>query len=805
MNFFQSIKHSLQPALHALTKNPIYEKIGEPAWRSFLNLLRMFRVALEKFNKDTCTIRSSSIAYAIAISVIPILTIVVRFAAVDRITIRANLASFLAANGMADSTELLSILDEILGRANQIAGIGILFMLYSATNLIRNLEDAYNHIFRAREQRPLLYRFALYIAAFAIIPTLIVFSAGIARLALSKLQPAQPTALAMFSGKKWLLYESGELWKNIDQKKIEKIDLFERSNTGEKFRDIFIDENNRRVGTAWEIVGQDFVNPPLTRQDLYDTKWILASKDTLYVVNDQGLILHSEDQGHTWSFHRIHFKLTEVYEPEVRDAFVSADNELILLVSINSRTGLVRHKPGATWSYKRLDGVYNRLFSITNITDPKAPFQNGLYLTGKGVYRYSADLGQSWTPPQVVLFGNRKLYFKSLQATPDGTMYFAASSGELWFQKNGKNTTLNTRADAPGTRTRGFALLPNGAALSYSNHEGFRYSFDGGQNWLRPKNKLLAEMDFAVHLSTPNGILLASDNQSLIQISQAKMSQERDEQGYPYAVFQIKKLYKLPLWFTVLGKTLVNLFILVVCFLIFLGAYKAVPNTPVQWKAAAGGSLFTSITLLSFFIIFRLWVTGFTTTGYIYGVWAAIPLGMLIILTSTQIILFGLELAYVIQHPVLYQKSRRTSLQRDSLLWSCLTLLSLIYHRLYGENSPLTDESAVHYFGDRLGRLDYIRETLLEGKWISYNEISGEYYPTKPASSIKMDELQAFLIEHSLRIPTKFVHLDKEKETLLSPTFEDRLQKILSTIETRDKRVTMADLLPVMVDWQKRN
>ncbi|MCB1174827.1 MAG: YihY/virulence factor BrkB family protein, partial [Leptospiraceae bacterium] len=261
----------------------------------------------------------------------------------------------------------------------------------------------------------------------------------------------------------------------------------------------------------------------------------------------------------------------------------------------------------------------------------------------------------------------------------------------------------------------------------------------------------------------------------------------------------------LPLWFTIIGKTLVNLFIFIICFLMFFSAYKFIPNTRVDWRAAAGGSLFTAVTILGFFIAFRLWITGFTTTGYIYGVWAAIPLGMLVILSSTQIILFGLELSYIIQHPILYTRDRRKNKQRDSLLWSCLNLLAMIYHRLYGENSALTEEQAIiHFDSNGNGNLAYIRETLVDAKLISFNEVSGEFYPTKPASQIRICDLQSFLIQHALQMPTRFVQLDPKWQSQMDATFQARLSRLQKNMPSRAHELNLADILPLLAEPAKR-
>lgn len=801
MNKLQNIKNFINIIQSRLLTRPDYLS----AIKIIKKIYYIARASFEKFQKDSCNIRSSSIAYAIAISVIPILTILIRFASIDRIALRANLASFLAANGMADATELLGILDEILGRANQIAGLGILFMLYSATNLVRNLEDAFNHIYRARNERPMIYRFALYIASFAIIPTLIIFSTGAARLGLSKLQPAEPVFIHDYSGSQWILHEPGILWKYKD-KKIEQIDLYERANTGASFRDIFVDENNSKIGPSWEIVGKDHAPPDLVQSDLYES-FLMKSRDGLmYVFSKKGLFMYSNDQGNTWQYRRIFFKLTDVHSPQLDDIHITDQGKLVMLLSINSRSGILSGSVNGDWKYTKLDGIYSHFSVITTIPDGQNDyFKNGLYLLGKGVYRYSADNGQSFGVHRRVLYGNKSMGIVSLKYSKSGQM-FVTGTGGIWIQEPDSQFRPDLRLQSSSAQIRAMDFLPNGDMFLYGNGS-FRYSKDDGKTWLQAKNKELNSDSISAHEVLADGsILLTSENQSLFHLKDPVIINKRDSQGFAMVEFKIKTVKSLHPWIRMIGSILVSIFIFTSCYLMFLFTYKFVPNTIVKWQAASIGSLFTSITILGFFIVFKMWITGFTTTGYIYGVWAAIPLGMLVILSSTAIILFGLELAYIVQHPILYkQQKRKATTKRDSLLWSSILMLSMIYHKLYDENSALTDEQAIHYFSDNAGRLDYIRDTLLESRLISYNEITGEYYPVKPASEISLLKLQKSLVDHSLRIPSRKLNFELLQASDLQELFDRDLKLVTATLGKSKNDLNMADLLPILADKKKTN
>lgn len=798
INILQKIKKNLSQVLGHVWMDLFLERL-----RRFY---RLIRAATEKFLSDNSTIRANAIAYAIVISVIPLLTILVRFASVDRVTIRANLATFLAANGMVDSTELLSILDEILGRADQIAGLGVLFMLYSATNLIKNLEDAFNYIYRARQERPMLYRFSLYIAAFAVLPTLVIFSAQGMRLALTRLQPANYTSIVSHAGEYWISADDGKIW-HTDLSKFNSIDLYQRANTGAAFRDIFIDVDENRIGQAHEIVGQDFYQASLQRTDFYDIFALRSVHDTLYAFSRNGLILYSKDAGQTWDYRRLNFKLTEVYSPEVLDVHVDENGGLLLLVNINSQTGLVIRDPAGIWNYRPLDGVFKRIFSVHNVVpDARSIFKNGLYITGKGRYLYSADFGKEWQGPFMASYGDSNVYIGSMQATPEGDMYLAGSNASFWIDTDTSQIRPDLRIDGATPGVRAFEIDPVGRMVLYGDDGLFRFSPDHGRTWLHAANSELVENEFQSHLVTPDGsILLVSENEKLIRISNPHQLSTRDQHGFSLVQFDLKILSQMPLWISTISRLLLGTATFIISLILFVLVYRFIPNAPVSWKAALTGSSITSLALLGFFIIFRIIISSVSMTGYIYGVWAAIPLGMLMVLSSTQIILFGLEIAYVVQHPLLYRYQGTTKMEQgNSIFWNSLVLLSLIYHRLYGQNSALTDDVAVHYFQNNASRLDTIREVLLAAKLISYKDATGEYYPVRPASAIKINVLREILLEACMRVPES---LRDSRKSKYGADFHKASAAILNDlkkhVQSHKSDLNLAELLPMLADHKK--
>ncbi len=58
-------------------------------------------------------------------------------------------------------------------------GVGLMFMLYTLTMLMSNIEQTFNEIFQVRSSRSLLRTFPTYLAIFFLVPILIIISTGL--------------------------------------------------------------------------------------------------------------------------------------------------------------------------------------------------------------------------------------------------------------------------------------------------------------------------------------------------------------------------------------------------------------------------------------------------------------------------------------------------------------------------------------------------------------------------------------------------------------------------------------------------
>lgn len=87
-----------------------------------------------------------------------------------------------------------------------------------------------------------------------------------------------------------------------------------------------------------------------------------------------------------------------------------------------------------------------------------------------------------------------------------------------------------------------------------------------------------------------------------------------------------------------------------VLWLMLAGAYKAIPNTRVKFRYAALAGVIAAVAFSVFQLVYIALQSGVSSYNIIYGSFAAIPLFLLWIQVSWQIVLFGAELSFSYQN-----------------------------------------------------------------------------------------------------------------------------------------------------------
>ena len=664
MEFFKKIKEKVK-IIEGLKKNEENSNIkflDTEKLSLFDNCLRklgvvyiIFHGAIAKFQKDNCIIRSNAIAYSIIISIIPLLTIFVQLAKINRNVVQATIASFLASYGLSESTDLLAILDQILARSEIIAGVGFIFVLYSATNFFRHFEDAFNYIYCVKSVRPFLYRFSLYISGFVVLPLIILFASQMIQSIYYYFEPPEIRKIFLRKGQEWTTASNGIL-KVYRKRKLEKeIKIKEKVPNQAPYRDYYIDVKNNRTGYPWEVMQTPVYSYELGYRSRYDLVWAGQTPSMIYAISLGSTIYYSKDEGETWEYQQLAFiSNSDVYAPRVSDVYGDYNSgRLFLLVSEAPFSRLVIRDSEKKWSYKKLPAYFKRIVSIQNIqANAQSSYKNGLYLLGKSKYLYSPDNGLNWQGPFEEKYGDRKLEIQSMQADRYGNMYFVSKKGDFWIQSK-KGVIYPDIRSSFDQKVNGMFFFSDGKGFIYGTSSLFRYTSDYGRTWHFSDNKLIPNLEFLSHQLVENKqkkeiYFTGKEDVFLFSPSFQNLS-KRDMNGYSLMKLKYDLISYMSTWKSALLTLFIEPLLFVVFFFILLSLYIIVPYTKVSFSSAMIGSIVSSIGLMGFLLSFRLWISGFTITGYIYGGWAAVPLLMICILFSIYIVLFGLEVSYITQ------------------------------------------------------------------------------------------------------------------------------------------------------------
>lgn len=650
----KSPKKRLVKIESAVSKIP-YERLISP--------LDTFIKAARRFLTDGSMIRANAIAYALVLSIIPILTVIVRFAAIDNEEIHSQISRLLSVYGIHETAAIIEVLDSILSRANTIAGIGLVFMIYSATNLLKHLEDTANFIFKAPE-RPYFFRITIFVASLVLIPAVVVLYSGLIRPTLSLLKPEAYTA---FSTEAPIALKSDGFIRMSDNTEFsiqDRIDFFAT-------RRIWVISNQDGL-----IVdpGSDQVALPVDsrpeKKTLRNLKYFSSSGNLFAAITEDGLLIYSLNSGTTWDFRSIWTTDgISVRKPIVEDLVVFPDR-IIFLLTGRSTTYMISWNPHSNGVfepvYHNLAGIYKSLSIVPtgykNENDMREIIDLSLVIGGNAGYRISYDRGFSITRHQKL--GNQQDtndYVERLCKTFDGKLAILTQSGTLRIQLPDAPSDV-----FPSLRVNKKPVIldmyisPEGTGIMYGERGFLRFTQDGGLTWHKTSIDF-KDTDIYSHYAGENGDYRFAGSEEFLANYRFDSIDYSKDHGHGIAVF--KKTYSdranpwLGLFYNLLF--IGNIYVLFFAILAF--TYRSLPNTDVSWNAATSGAIVSSLGLSIFAWIFRTTVASFSNAGYIYGVWVAIPLGMLILLATVQIVLFGFQITAIVD-----QKRKRASKKLSS-------------------------------------------------------------------------------------------------------------------------------------------
>jgi len=150
-----------------------------------INLREFWRRTLylaSRFAADRCPENAAALTYMSLFALVPLLTVLYTMAsAIPTFQgLESQIQGFLFEHLMPDSSlEIQDYLDDFSRQAKNLTGPGIIFLLVTAVLMLRNIEKAFNMIWRARENRGAVSSFVLYWAILTLAPITIGLGLGI--------------------------------------------------------------------------------------------------------------------------------------------------------------------------------------------------------------------------------------------------------------------------------------------------------------------------------------------------------------------------------------------------------------------------------------------------------------------------------------------------------------------------------------------------------------------------------------------------------------------------------------------------
>jgi membrane protein len=143
----------------------------------FMDRLQEFKrralYLFSRFKADHCMETAAALTYMSLFALVPLLTVIYTMAsAVPAFQgLEQQLQDFMFEHLMPEtSSELESYLSDFSQQAKNLTGAGIVFLVVTAVLMLRNIEKAFNRIWRARENRSGVSSFLLYWAVLSLAP-----------------------------------------------------------------------------------------------------------------------------------------------------------------------------------------------------------------------------------------------------------------------------------------------------------------------------------------------------------------------------------------------------------------------------------------------------------------------------------------------------------------------------------------------------------------------------------------------------------------------------------------------------------
>ncbi len=704
--------------------------------------LRLLESSVRKFLKDEGMLRATSISYSLVVSFIPLLVVALlvgaKFINIDEYFFIAK--EFVRKNGIPlDLDPYFEIIKELLSNANAITTVGFLILIFSATSILRNLENAMNTIWLVRKGRPWIQKIGGFILVLIFGPVLMTFGVSMGQSMVNMASAPGIVQVKKIGTKEYALGEKGVVLKLTPETGWENQRLANHVDFEAQKQTVFFDSSENRVLNQSE---REPLLPRMDKSSASDLRGAVINDmvqigDQLIAVTSMGDVIHYREGSSLYDIRRfqrenlkllfgVTFKRIEMFNQW--EGVIIGDSGLIM----RTDNGGLTWRPSYATEYKM---NWNDIASVS---------QDIKIMVGDSFQTMvSNDGGLNWKPFEAVenLAGKDKANLNSI-SVHENRVWIAGDFGSLLKSEDYGKSWKRVIAGVSKADFHDILMLDKTRGLIVGEAGMIKYTEDGGDTWRTLPQKATEDL-YSIEYVPSSGRIFISGEDYLIL--------EADAQNF--TDFQVT--LKSPFWRKVVTAT-GNFFLpFLVIGLIFFIMYKVLPYTQVDNKAALVGAAVTSMLWVIFLLVFKFYLTSFSTgTFAIYGTLAAIPLTLLLVYTSVSIMLYGAEIGFFIQNPMMMSLTRKDQgIEKENrAIWYGMRMLYLLYDNFEKGKGETKESTLISVCGNDHGEFNRIMGRFLERDFVRKVSETG-YAPLGAASNIHLFELVEEIDPSDYNIP----------------------------------------------------